>query len=242
LLIHEKKVLQDKLDEFNKQQLKIEENITTQSKILGANAKLDTLWGELESKNNEKSLMTQEITNLEEKINDLINRLEVFKTQQYRDELFRVYQNCVHREGIPMVMLKKSLNLINMHISNILSDTSVKAFFDDNVELKMFDQRWPDILLDAVESSGKERTFISTALKIALREINTTAKGNIFLLDEVTGKLTDKSVEEFNDILLKIRDMVEHIFIIEHHNTINFDNILEVVRNEHGISTIKLVA
>src|SRR5690606_35076064 len=140
LLIHEKKVLQDKLDEFNKQQLKIEENITTQSKILGANAKLDTLWGELESKNNEKSLMTQEITNLEEKINDLINRLEVFKTQQYRDELFRVYQNCVHREGIPMVMLKKSLNLINMHISNILSDTSVKAFFDDNVELKMFDQ------------------------------------------------------------------------------------------------------
>jgi hypothetical protein len=52
--------------------------------------------------------------------------------------------------------------------------------------LKLLDQ-------NAIESSGKERTFCALVLKIALRQINVKSRPNFIILDEIMGKLYENS-------------------------------------------------
>ena len=89
-----------------------------------------------------------------------------------------------------------------------------------------------DVNQNAIESSGKERTFCALALKMALRQINVKSKPNFIVMDEITGKLISgivhDSVQEFTDFLETLRNKVKKIVIIEHNHPINFDGIIEV--------------
>ena len=90
---------------------------------------------------------------------------------------------------------------------------------------------------NAIESSGKERTFIAVALKSALRHINNRSKINLLLFDEIMGKLVKKSIPEFVEILNKIKSEIEKIIIIEHIHPVKPDYIIEVNKNSKGVSS-----
>jgi DNA repair exonuclease SbcCD ATPase subunit len=98
-----------------------------------------------------------------------------------------------------------------------------------------------DAVIDAISASGKERTFSAIALKFALNQINTKSKPTIFLLDEVMGKLTEDSVEEFVMVLHAIKEKVEKILVVEHNHEIDPDYVLEVTKDENDVSQLKLI-
>jgi len=77
-------------------------------------------------------------------------------------------------------------------------------------------------------------------LKFALNQINIKAKPMMFLLDEVMGKLSEESVEEFIEILHVIKNHMKKTLVIEHKEEINPDYLINVTVDEDGISTLVL--
>jgi len=128
---------------------------------------------------------------------------------------------------------------INVALENVLSIAPFKVWLDVyDLRPKLAYYNTPHAITDAISSSGKERTFASVVLKLALNEINVKSKPTIFLLDEVMGKLDNEgSVEEFVEILQVIKERCKKFLIIEHTHEVNPDHIIAVTRTEGGISS-----
>lgn len=94
--------------------------------------------------------------------------------------------------------------------------------------------------MHVLNGSGKQRTFIALALRLALRTINTTCVNDLLFLDELMGKLVENSVEEFIELLDEIKTKISKVFIVEHAYSefLNPDFVLEVKKDEKGVSSI----
>jgi DNA repair exonuclease SbcCD ATPase subunit len=94
--------------------------------------------------------------------------------------------------------------------------------------------------MHVLNGSGKQRTFISLALRLALRSINNSCINDLLFLDELMGKLVENSVDEFVELLEEIKTKISKVFIVEHAYSeyINADYVLEVRKDDKGISSI----
>jgi DNA repair exonuclease SbcCD ATPase subunit len=95
--------------------------------------------------------------------------------------------------------------------------------------------------INAIESSGMERSMICIALKMALRKVNNKSKCDMVLLDEIMGKLIDESVEQFIELLNNIKQQVDKVIIIEHIHDVNPDYVIDVSKDKNGISKFELI-
>ena len=233
-------ILQQKITNYDNSLKQIEENKKINAGIEAAKAKLKTLTdSETEEKENLFILKT-EIGNNQLKIKENEVLLAEFKLQEYQDNVMALYKKCVHRDGIPRQMLTNYiLPKINVTLENILSVAPFKIWLDaDDLRPKLAYHDRPTAIIDCISASGKERTFSSVVLKFALNQINVKSKPTIFLLDEVMGKLSEDSIEEFIEILQLIKANMKKVLIIEHRINIEPDYILDVQLDENGISSV----
>jgi len=174
------------------------------------------------------------------KIELVKNNILIYKEQVRKEELFKQYQKCVSREGIPTFLLLKSKDLINYELSDILSTVNFNVFFDDKLNLKMYMESRTDVFQNVLEGSGAERTFAAIALKLALRSININSRPNFLMLDEITGKLKGKSIDNFNKMVDKLKNRIDKVIIIEQNHPISYDYYIEVTKDEHDISSLEI--
>ena len=237
------KLLQQKIDNYENSLKQIEENKTTEKTIDLAKDKIILL--ETEENNykldvyNKKTLVTTKQVKIKENEQLMID----FKAQEYRDNVMNLYKKCVHRDGIPRQMLSNYIiSKINLTMENILTNIPFKIWLDqDDLRPKLAYINRPNSIIDCISASGKERTFASVVLKFALNQINVKSKPTIFLLDEVMGKLSEDSVEEFIEIIKTIKNNMKKTLVIEHRVNIEPDYLIEVEADENGISTLKIV-
>jgi DNA repair exonuclease SbcCD ATPase subunit len=81
---------------------------------------------------------------------------------------------------------------------------------------------------NVLDGSGMERTFISFVLKLTLMKISNKSRYNMLLLDEVTSKLDIENIENFKQLLVKTKDFIDKVVIIDHYNDFVPDYIIEV--------------
>ncbi|MFV2016227.1 MAG: hypothetical protein ACC656_12410, partial [Candidatus Heimdallarchaeota archaeon] len=188
-----------KVDLYNQSLKQIEENKKINIGIDAAKKRLGDLKYEKDNyKDDIYSFNTQrgqKVVSIRE-TGDLII---TWKEQERQDQILNIYKKCIHRDGIPTQLLKTyAIPKINKELSNLLEDVSFSIWLDDDyLKLKLAYNGRMDAVIDAISASGKERTFASVALKFALNQINTKSKPTLFLLDEVSGKLTEDSIGEF---------------------------------------------
>jgi len=200
-----------------------------------------TLKDQLSELKKESRLLENDILNLENDIVNLETLIKRYLEQLETDKLHSAYADCVHRDGVPTMLLKRMIGNINEELSYMLLGQPYSSYFDENLVLKLSHFSKLESSQNAIESSGKERTFISLALKMALRSINKRTKPNFVMLDEIMGKLINNSIEEFMELLKKITDKVEHVFIIEHNHPIIFDHQIDIIKDEYGVSDLKII-
>lgn len=235
--------LKIKNDELTKEKIgsqseKVEENKKIQLLINIIQENIETLTTSVETLNTEREETNSNIL-LKNKDIELINKtIEDYKKQEERNEIRKVYMQSIHRDGLPTYLLKKSIHVINQELSNLLSNVDFSVYFDDELTLKLSSDNRLDVNQNAIESSGKERTFTSLALKVALRKINKKSKCDLVLLDEIMGKLISNSVDEFVSFLDDISKEIGKLVIIEHVHAINYDAMIDVKKDEHGISNL----
>jgi len=235
-------MLQQKIDNYDNSLKLIEENKKLEKQIAIAKVKIDELENEKMKEMGDIAEKKSLITEKENKIKINEQLINDYKAQEHRDMIINLYRKCVHRDGIPRQMLVNYIiPKINYTLQNILVVTPFKVWLDFNdLRPKLAYNNKPNAIIDCISASGKERTFSSVVLKFALNKINVKAKPNIFLLDEVMGKLDENSVEEFIEILQTIKNNIKRVLVIEHRINIEPDYIISVECDENGISRLSI--
>ena len=235
-------ILEQKVESHKNSLLQIKENEKINKNITVAKDRILLLENNLKNLNTDVLMLENNIEQQTKRIKENNLLIKEFNAQEYEIEIQNLYKKCVHRDGIPRQLLSNNIiPKINVELDNILSVAPFKVWLDvDDLRPKLAYYDTPNAIIDAIASSGKERTFASIVLKVALNEINIKSKATLFLLDEVTGKLTENSVEEFNEILQIIKTKCKKFLIIEHVHNVKPDYIISVTRTDDGISTITM--
>jgi DNA repair exonuclease SbcCD ATPase subunit len=233
---------QQKIDNHDNSLKQIEENQRIEKGITAAKLKLKELEDEESDEKENVYIKKTGVAEKELKIKNNEILIAEFKIQEHRDMVISLYKQCVHRDGIPRQMLSNYiLPNINITLENILSVSPFKVWLDPvDLRPKLVYNDRPQAIVDCISASGKERTFSSVVLKFALNQINVKAKPSIFLLDEVMGKLSEESIEEFIEILQMIKANMKKVLVIEHNHEINPDYLLNVQLNDDGISSVTM--
>jgi DNA repair exonuclease SbcCD ATPase subunit len=225
---------------YNSELEKIENNKKIKEDIDTVNDMITLLEEDIKTKTTEKTDIEKKIAVLDNEIERILKDITIYEKQMSRDEILDEYMKCVHRDGLPSFLLKKSVHLINQELTNILTDVDFNLYFDEELNLKLAHDIKVEASQNAIESCGMERTFAAIALKMALRKINNKSKPNFILLDEIMVKLLNASVDKFITLLDSIKTQVDKLIIIEHIHPINYDVLIEVTKDESGISSLKI--
>ena len=217
-------------------------NVKKKQEIADIEIKEKTVKNNIDSIENENRNIQNSIHDLNRNIQETEKVIQAYLEQLERDKLHKAYVDCVHRDGVPTMLLKRMVGNINDEMATLLAGQEYICYFDENLILRLSHTSKLEASQNAIESSGKERTFVSLALKMALRNINRRSKPNFVMFDEIMGKLINKSIDEFSILLNKIKEKVESVFIIEHVHPVDFDHQLEIGKDEYDVSYIKQIS
>jgi len=233
-------ILNEKITRHENSLKQIEENKRIEKGIAAAKEKIENLILEENDAKEDVYIRKTNIGEKQKKIKENETLISDFKIQEHQNNVMTLYKKCVHRDGIPRQMLSNYIiPKINLTLENILDVAPFKVWLDtDDLRPKLSYNNRPDSVIDCIGASGKERTFSSVVLKFALNQINVKAKPTIFLLDEVMGKLDEKSVEEFIEILELIKQKMKKVLVIEQRINLEPDYLISVELNEEGISSL----
>lgn len=233
---------QEKIKKFNELQDKINENKLFETTINKFNDQLTEMKYDRDSVIKQSNQNQADIDFNNRQIKAKKELIRKFNQQEKNDRVLDVYMDCIHRDGVPTQILRNYLlPKINNTLSNLLQPVDFNVWLDESdLRLKMSYTTHPNAIIECIGGSGKERTFSSISLKIALNEINIKSKPSLFMLDEVMGKLKDESIDEFLDFIKVVKNKVKKLIIIEQNHEIHPDYVISAVIDNNKISTITL--
>ena len=136
--------------------------------------------------------------------------------------------------GIPTHVMSKQLPAINAELAKILSD--VTGF---TIELEV-DERNTNIFINYGDSrrpvecaSGMEKMVSSMALRVAMSNVSSLSKSDMFIVDEGFGALDPHNIESVVGLLHRLKRYYRLILVISHVEFIkdSVDEVIEITRN-----------
>ena len=170
--------------------------------------------------------------------NNMIGQLEAEKEVERN---WKIYLDMVDKNGISKMVLRKTLPIINAQIGRLLNDTC-----DFGVSIEVSDRNEVVFYLvkDGVKSdlnsgSGFERTAAAFAIRVVLGNISTLPKSNIFICDEILGRVAKENYDNMRVLYEKILENFDCIIQISHLEEIkDWHNTIITVKKENNISKI----
>ena len=133
---------------------------------------------------------------------------------------------CMHADGISYDIIKRQLPVINNEISKVLTNiVDFEIFFEnDGNRLNILIQH-PGFSPRPIEmGSGAEKTISAMAIRLALLNVSTLPKSDVFVLDEPGTSLDADNMEGFIRILDMIKGQFKTVLLISH-----LDSLKDVV-------------
>ena len=134
-------------------------------------------------------------------------------------EVFTKFSEAVNKKGIPTMLINSYLPRINSEINKILNGvTNFKIEISDdpkNNNLNMFiDYGDSKRIIEC--GSGMEKMMSSIAIRVALTNISSLSRSDMFIIDEGFGALDDTNVEACGRLLSSLKKYFKTILIISH--------------------------
>lgn len=150
---------------------------------------------------------------------------------------FELVASAFSKKGLPAVIVRSQLPIINAEIARILQgivDFTIELETDedsDSIEI-MIDDRDGRRIIEL--ASGMEKTIASIAIRVALINVSSLPKSDMFILDEGFGVFDPLGVEACNRLLESLKRFFRTIVVITHVDAIKdvADQFLEITRNE----------
>lgn len=180
---------------------------------------------------------------IENNIQTLTKKLIDIKEYEKLFKKYSIYLQAMHRDGIPALIIRKKLPLINHRVNTILQQAvNFKIDIDilvngDIVESFYFSEDKSD-LLPLPFASGSQKFVSAIAIKDALHYISSLPKPSLCIIDEGFGTLDDKLTFEVTNILNYLKNKHKNVIVITHRNEIKdfADNVIDVVKVTTGLS------
>lgn len=197
--------------------------------VFNADKVVTSLFGDIKVKEND-------VENLKKKLVDITEYEKVYKK-------FSIYLQAMHKDGIPALIIRKKLPLINHRINTILQQAvNFKINMDilangDIVETFYFSDDKSDTLPLSF-ASGAQKFVSSIAIKDAMHYISSLTKPSLCIIDEGFGTLDDELTFEIMNILTYLKNKHKNVIVITHRNEIKdfADNIIEVLKVKQGLT------
>jgi DNA repair exonuclease SbcCD ATPase subunit/DNA repair exonuclease SbcCD nuclease subunit len=174
----------------------------------------------------------------------IISDLEKLESEKkLRDELLKkmkvheLVSNAFSKKGIPSVIVASQLPIINAEISKILAgivDFTVDLEVDEDTESMDVYINYGDSRRIIELASGMEKMISSIAIRVALINVSSLPKTDMFIIDEGFGALDDAGVEACNRLLSSLKRYFKTVFVITHVDGVKdaADIVLEITKNE----------
>tara|TARA_R110002020_G_scaffold329497_2_gene545308 strand:+ start:709 stop:3030 length:2322 start_codon:yes stop_codon:yes gene_type:complete len=254
-LIKEKKVLEieslkntrkDKktlTTKYELNQKKIEHNKEVEINKLKIQSNLDS--AKLKKHNNldRKNNYFLELEQCKRRLHENIENIEKIKKEEQIQLIFKTYLTAFGKNGIPKVILKSLMPVINNELSHLLSedckfDLEVKVNEKNEIDFWMVDKE-THILKPLTSGSGYEKTISSLALRAILSKFSSLPKPNVTVFDEVFGKVSNENLHMVKDFFLKLKEYFDCVFLITHNPLVTEwgDNVI-TVKKTNNVSKI----
>jgi len=218
---------QSRLDKFEENKKKLEENQRIDALIIKLKTQIETANGDIKQTNSLIEKHTNNISNMEEKININNELIDKIKKEEELLSVFKIYLTIYGKNGISKIIMKNMIPLLNQELYRLLVDSchfilELNVNDKNEVEFIMIDTE-TRVVKPLNSGSGYERTISSLALRSVLTKISSLPKPNIVVMDEVFGKIADENLDMVGEFFKKIKDYFEHIIVISHNPLIRND-------------------
>lgn len=186
-------------------------------------------------KNADLRVEKNNLENFENKLAEVAEEERLYKK-------YSIYLQAVHRDGIPAMILKRKLPIINSKINSILS-----SIVDFKIELEInhkgdisehfYYSNDKSDKLSLASSSGSQKFIGTIVIQDALHYISNMIKPSFIIIDEGFGSLDDEHVSGIVHILQYLKNKYKNVMVITHRNEVKdfVDNIIEVYKITDGI-------
>ena len=155
--------------------------------------------------------LEQKLENLRSQEAELANLREQYSAND-------LFMSCMHSNGISLDVIKRELPRINEEIAKVLANVVDFEVFMENDEKRLdimikhpkFDPRPLEM------GSGAEKTIAAMAIRLALLNVSSMPKGDIFILDEPGTALDEENMEGFVRILDIVKSHYKSVLLISH--------------------------
>jgi DNA repair exonuclease SbcCD ATPase subunit len=236
-------LLETKMKNYLDVQEKIKKNIQIDSLIIKANAKIDELVSG-------KNKLVRDISNIEVKISNYLEKkekntslIETIYKEQLEEKQYKLYLELFGKNGISKMIMKTMLPVINSELQRLLVDVcyftlDVRVNDKNEVEFIMIDNN-SGVEKLMTTGSGYEKTVASLALRAVLSKVCSLPKPNIWVADEVFGKVSNESLDMMSEFFVRLKSYFEKILLISHNPLIsNWGETTIVVEKKNNISKI----
>ena len=171
---------------------------------------------------------------LEEEILSLQKEKKEYAKLNEEYKIHDLFSLAVSKKGIPTMLINSCLPRINKEIADILSGVTnfkIEILEDEkgnnlNVFIDYGDSR------RVIEcASGMEKMMASIAIRVALINISSLPKSDVFIIDEGFGALDSSNIEACGRLLSSLKKYFKSIIIISH-----IDGIKDIVDKNIEIS------
>ena len=178
--------------------------------------------------------MQREIFSIEENTKKLLLEKEEYKSLNQEFKIHDLFSTAVSKKGIPTMLINSCLPKINKEIENILNGVvSFKIELSEDTKGNNL-----NIFIDYGDSkrviecaSGMEKMMASIAIRVALINVSSLPKSDVFIIDEGFGALDASNVEACGRLLNSLKKYFKSIIIISH-----IDAIKDIVDKNIEIS------
>ena len=234
-----KKGVEDILNRFREQEVKVKENNKIDEVLLKADMRLDELTNEKEEVNSNITTSNNNINKYKDKIEELNGFINRIKEEEEKLRVYKIYLELFGKKGITKMIMRSMTPVINSELQRLLMDSAefkleVRISEKDEVEFWMVDN---NTQIEKLMSSGSryERTIASLALRAVLSKVCSLPKPNIVVFDEVFGKISNDNLDMVSEFFHKIKSYFEKIFVITHNPMVSqwSDSIVKIEKTKN---------
>lgn len=213
------KLCMERIDAYHRRSDIIHRNSEIDSKV----SKLQICRIELET--NLKSLQTHEnnfisqISHYRSTIEQLTANIEQYETNKKTFEAYKYYMEAVNRNGVPYMILKRVLPLIESEVNEALAgmvDFSFGLSIADNDDIEGT-IKYAEGTERAIElTSGMERFLLSVAIRNSLVRLSSLPKPNFIAIDEGFGVLDSDKLNSIYVLFQFLKKHFDFVVCISH--------------------------
>tara|TARA_Y100001963_G_scaffold71882_1_gene99931 strand:+ start:3655 stop:6801 length:3147 start_codon:yes stop_codon:yes gene_type:complete len=155
---------------------------------------------------------------LQQKLEDTQEQKREHENMQQEFAAYHLFMTCCHPSGISYEIIKKKLPVINNEIQKILANVvDFEVFFESEDKKLNILIKHPKHSPRPLElGSGAEKSMAAMAIRLALLNVSSLPKSDLFIMDEPGTALDESNLEGFTRIIDLVKSYFKTVLLISH--------------------------